>query len=308
MVPASQSAGVERPPLGAQLDLRELDRNAVVSQWEPVCGPLILEEARTQLVRGLGVVQVFGAGCGQSATEPLRWHAETRHLLGPATRLNVRLAIAPARLVLAVTDLEGSLLGRFSLPGHSPRRAAQWLADVLTPLDRMGGGALPGLARRFGRAPTFTAQPREQFEALEGWYANAALALGWVHSTYVSATRVRTHPRTGDMRTDLTFEGERRIQVGMVPGDLGEREPYWYVILRPLRGPRMDPGRGHRVDETWCDATLTASQLARVPVSVQPNLVLRFLETAIAAAYGALMDTPTIPCDAPLRRREHGLG
>jgi hypothetical protein len=247
--------------------------------------------------------------------QSFRWSAGTRCLVqGPVTAATpFRAALRPAAPALLLLGMDGRILRELPLGGRTLSEAYDWLAAQLAELL---GGRLQGDLERPAGLPAhpladdarFDAADAEAFAELARLFANADRVLQAWAAAWPGAAAVRCWPHHFDIATlaplaplaPLTpgaagADAERvsTVGAGMVPGDSGCAEPYFYVLPWPCPDDRELPplpAGGTWNTGSWLGAILEGPRFMyadRAPE--QSAAVETFLRSAGDACRGLLL-------------------
>jgi hypothetical protein len=213
-----------------------------------------------------------------------------------------------AWLSLRITDLtialhvgEGSTqVQSFSLDGRSDAQARQWLSEQLSArgldahaLDAPSPYEMPAHAISQGAAYS-PAGLTDALAELAGWFGNAGLSLGSIHSQMIgrklAVSPVRCWPHHFDIATLTTLparnaDGTGYVGVGLSPGDEYYDEPYFYVSVYPEPDPAALsslPTLGHWHLRDFMAAVATARKI--VAAKNQQAETDNFLRAAVDSA------------------------
>ncbi len=207
-------------------------------------------------------------------------------------------------------DGGGGILRELPLGGRTLLEAYDWLAAQLADLL---AGSLPGELERpaglsdlsghpLAAGARFDAGDEAAFAELGRLFANADRALAAWAAAWPGASAVRCWPHHFDIATLAPIApaalaagppGEARtIGAGMVPGDAGRGEPYFYVSPWPHpESPEWPPLPGGATwnMEGWLGAVLEAPQFMDADRAAdQAAAVESFLRSAAAACHRLL--------------------
>jgi len=242
--------------------------------------------------------------------QSFRWSAAGRCLAqGVVTRGSAvtpfRAALRPAPPALLLLDAGGGVLHELPLAGRTLGEAYDWLAARLADLL---GTRLPGELERPAGLPAhpladgarFDAADADAFAELARLFANADRALAAWAAAWPGASAVRCWPHHFDIATlaphapapaspanPAGAEEVRTVSAGMVPGDSGRAEPYFYVTPWPhpetAEWPPLPGGASWNMDG-WLGAALEAPRFMDAGEAAgQAAAVETFLRSAAAA-------------------------
>ncbi|MGA7953733.1 MAG: hypothetical protein WCA07_09465 [Gloeobacterales cyanobacterium] len=129
-------------------------------------------------------------------------------------------------------------------------------------------------------------------QELTNFYANSHRLLQELVDAIEDASPIHIWPHHFDMAILISLSGKKdgepmTIGIGMSPGDVNYKEPYWYVSPYPYPNlknlPPLD-GHGFWHTEHWVGAVLTASKLTQDSAEAQEEQVRAFLRTALEAS------------------------
>ncbi len=192
-------------------------------------------------------------------------------------------------MTLLLLDSQGSVIDEMPMNGRTLTEGYEFFASRT--------GSLLGREVMIARPPdgmpphavaegaTFNADPR-YLEELERHFSDAyqILCAAREHERVLSAVRCWPHHFDIALLITLSGSGEeaRTVGVGMAPGDVAIREPYYYITPWPhpkeLSLPALPYGRWNR--DGWFGALLLATEIATIPCERQPEAVTRFVDEA----------------------------
>ena len=267
--------------------------------------PESLEDARLQLHYAAQVAAAAGLTFLEPAPDGsqscLRWSDPLAALHGwsiPA-RPSFQLALRPSDFELVLVGEEGSLHSSFPLHQRTLEEGYGWIVSAIEsftgqPLDQKIsklGHEMP--VHTVGDGKVFAFQPSESFAELARWYHNANGLLQEVRQTEPRGSLVRCWPHHFDIAILIALdpdgdpESSRSVGIGMVPGDAGYRQPYFYLTPWPYPpDPVLPPleGGGSWHTEEWLGAILPASELVRQPsADSQVRQARAFIDSALRA-------------------------
>lgn len=275
-----------------------------MSGWEHLgrVPPAALAEGRMALHHAAQIVSAVGLTYLPAAEDDshtnMAWLEGRRVLAGRfAGKVKAfRLAVRPEGLRLLLLDGDDRDAESLSLSGKTVAEGYAWAAEAIA--------RLTGKAERRLNHPSWAIPPlgRERFrederalEELARWYGNAAHVLGGIADAFDGSSPVRCWPHHFDIATLLPGGAPgRTIGVGLSPGDVAYREPYWYVSPYPYpKDPDVpmlpEGGRWHHRD--FFAAVLTASALlGGGPERLQEARSRSFLEAAVSACARLLQE------------------
>jgi len=257
--------------------------------------------------------------------QSFRWSAAGRCLVQGAVTLGsaatpFRAALRPAPPALLLLDAGGGVLYELPLAGRTLGETYDWLAARLAGL--LGTRLLGELERPAGLpahpladGARFDATDADAFAELARLFANADRALAAWAATWPGASAVRCWPHHFDIATlaphapaspapealgpespapapgsranPAAAEEARTVSAGMVPGDSGRAEPYFYVTPWPhpeaAEWPPLPGGASWNMDG-WLGAALEAPRFMDPGEAAgQAAAVETFLRSAAAA-------------------------
>ena len=221
----------------------------------------------------------------------------TTHPLQDGAWLSLRIT----DLTLALHVGEGSTqVQSFSLDDRSDAQARQWLGEQLSArgldahaLDAPSPYEMPAHAVSQGAAYS-PAGLTDALAELAGWFGNAGLSLGFIHSQMIgrklAVSPVRCWPHHFDIATLTTLparnaDGTGYVGVGLSPGDEYYDEPYFYVSVYPEPDPTALsslPTLGHWHLRDFMAAVATARKI--VAAKNQQAETDNFLRAAVDSA------------------------
>jgi hypothetical protein len=271
--------------------------------WRPVdprlAGELVDARLQThhaaQLAAAIGISYL--AHEADDSHTNLGWMDAAESLASRSVRgsSTIRLAVRPHPFALLILNETGATEATFALHGHSLSDAATWVRSQLA-----SHGIDPAaytLAKHYTIPPhpvatavPFDASNAAAFEQLSRAFSNASLLLEQLAAGTPSASEVRCWPHHFDLATLVEVVAPRggapgkTVGVGMEPGDLYYREPYYYVNPYPAP-PAGTPlpallceGVWHTHE--WLGAVLPSS---RITSPEQESQGREFLRSAVAA-------------------------
>jgi hypothetical protein len=266
--------------------------------------------------------------------QSFRWDASARCLAqGPvAAATPFRAALRPAPPALQLLSAEQAdhprVLQELPLDGRTLEELYGWLAAQL---EELLGRPLPGELERAAGLPAhpvaaggrFDAGDDEAFAEVARLFADADRVLTAWASTWPGASAVRCWPHHFDIATlasltpaismdpmismmeaaepstaaAMAEERGHAVGLGMVPGDEGRTEPYFYVTPSPYPERRELPplpAGGTWNTEGWLGAVLAAPSFmdAGQGAAAQAEAVETFLRSAAEACRRLLATVP----------------
>jgi hypothetical protein len=210
-----------------------------------------------------------------------------------------RIGVSPSDLTLLVVTENDRPFAHYKLHGHSINDATNWIRSQITSL---GGDSSRYTLKRPYEIPDhpvamgddFDASDKVHFEELSRWFTNASSTLTAFARPMEEASEVRCWPFHFDIATSIQTTLDRRIGVGLDPGDNYYDEPYFYVNMSPeptASQARSRPlwGRGSWHTRGWVGAVLTGSKLGAA--SAQSEQVREFIDSAVSACRGLAIES-----------------
>jgi len=256
----------------------------MTNQWQTLGNPSpeSLADARLQLHHCAQIASAVGICLLQPESDDshtnLGWSDDAGALVGhpKEDEPSYQAAIRIADLTLLLLDSGGRAASRFPLSGTKLHEGYEWLTSAIesfTEKSPRNALAPPPFELPFHPVAadgTISGEPKEAFEELSRWFANAGQILRRVSSEKENASDVRCWPHHFDIATLTQIdpyespEQARSIGVGMSPGDGSYPEPYYYVSPYPAPEdaelPRLSGG-GEWHTEGWFGAVLPATKL-----------------------------------------------
>jgi len=240
-------------------------------------------EARAQVHRAVACIAAAGRALLGEADSHLDWLPGARAFATPVVAGKVRIAFAPGKLTLLLTDAAGNAGETFALAGKTSDDAAKWVAEQA----RKHGAEV---ARQAGAPVTFAAS--EALEDLARSFGNAHRALLCVAAMTKSDQPVHVEPETLHLTGGVAFGGGNSVALGYCDGDQEIAAPYYYAkpCPRPKQIdadslPELEASGAWKTDGTWFGAILHRTEWIWYDAEqLQAGCVVSFLDSAVDAS------------------------
>ena len=261
-----------------------MDLEVVREVWEMQgAAPAGAAEAREQVHRVVACVAAASRALLGESGSHLDWLADARAFATPVVAGKLRIAFAPAKLALALTDAAGKAGDSFALAGKTSDDAAKWVAAQAA---QHGAevSAVPG-------APlTFTGS--EAFEDLARSFGNAHRALLCVAAMTKSDQPVRLAPEALHLTGGVALGNGNSVGFGYCDGDSEITTPYYYAKPCPLPKqtdadalPELEGGGEWKTDGSWFGGILHRAEWIWYDAEqLQAGCVVSFLDSAVDAS------------------------
>jgi hypothetical protein len=261
-----------------------MDLEVVREQWE-MQGAVQAgaAQARAQVQCAVACIAAASRALLGEAGSHLDWLADTRAFATPVVAGKVRIAFAPAKLTLLLTDAAGNAGETFALAGKTSADAAKWVAEQA----RKHGAEVAGGA---GAPLTFAAS--EALEDLARSFGNAYRALLCVAAMTKSDQPVRVAPETLHLTGGVAFGDGNSVGLGYCDGDHEIAAPYYYAKPCPLPKqtdadslPELEGGGEWKTDGAWFGGILHRAEWIWYDAEqLQAGCVVSFLDSAVDAS------------------------
>jgi hypothetical protein len=263
-----------------------MDLEVVREQWEMQSAvPTGYAAALAEVRRAVALVAAASKALLGEAGASLDWLADARAFATPvvAGKSGFRLALAPAQLLLQVTDADGKPQHHLALAGRSPADAWRWLGEQSAALGKpLAGSPASGAAFAFG--------PEAAFEDIARSYGNAARALLCVRALAKTDETVRVAPEALHVVCGVAFGGGQSVGIGFAPGDTECAEPYFYAKPCPLPSydadtlGELEGGGEWKTDGSWFGCLLRRPDWVWYDAEqLQAGAAVSFLDSCIDA-------------------------
>jgi len=196
----------------------------------------------------------------------------------------------------------GERVRRVACPvqGRTEAQLRQWMREQITAKglnpDKLDAGSpYPMPAHPVGSGADYGAGvPREAFDELADWFANADAALQGackqIAAMELPAPAPRCWPHHFDLATLTSFPADGQsafVGAGFSPGDHYYDEPYFYVSLYPAPDKAQLPqlvtlGHWHTLEFTAAIATAGTINAVRDPQAAVDEFLKEAIDTAVA--------------------------
>jgi len=261
-----------------------MDLEVVREVWEmQSAAPAGADEARAQVHRAVACVAAASRALLGEAGSHLDWLADARAFATPVVAGKFRIAFAPAKSTVLLTDAAGKAGETFALAGKTSDDAAKWVAEQA----RKHGAEVAAPA---GAPLTFAAS--EALEDLTRSFGNAYRALLCVAAMTKSDQPVRVAPEALHLTCGVAFGDGNSVGLGYCDGDHEIAEPYYYAKPCPLPKrtsadalPELEGGGEWKTDAAWFGAILHRAEWIWYDAEqLQAGCVVSFLDSAVDAA------------------------
>jgi len=261
-----------------------MDLEVVREIWEMQGAvPAGAADARAQAHRAVACLAAASRALLGEAGSHLDWLAGARAFATPVIAGKVRIALAPAKLTLLLTDAAGNAGETFALAGKTSSDAAKWVAEQA----RKYGAEVAG---ETGAPVTFAAS--EALEDLARSFANAHRALLCVAAMTKSEQPVRIEPETLHLTVGVAFGDGNSVALGYCDGDAEIPAPYYYAkpCPRPKQTgadslPELESGGAWKTDGAWFGGILPRAEWVWYGAEqLQAGCVVAFLDSAVDAS------------------------
>jgi hypothetical protein len=240
-------------------------------------------DARAQVHRAVGCVAAASRALLGEAGSHLEWLADARAFATPVVAGKFRIAFAPAKLTLMLTDAAGKAGESFALAGKTSDDAAKWVAEQA----RKHGAEVAAAA---GAPLTFAAS--EALEDLTRSFGNAYRALLCVAAMTKSDQPVRVAPEALHLTGGVAFGNGSSVGLGYCDGDSEIAAPYFYAKPCPLPKhggtdslPELEGGGEWKIDGAWFGGILNRAEWIWYDAEqLQAGCVVSFLDSAVDAS------------------------
>jgi hypothetical protein len=261
-----------------------MDLEVVREIWEMQgAAPAGAAEARGQVQRAVASVAAASRALLGDAGAQLEWLADARAFATPVVAGKFRIALAPAKLTLLVTDATGEPGESFALAGKTSADAAKWIAD-------QAGKHGAKVAADAGAAHTFAAS--DALEDLTRSFGNAYRALLCVAAMVKTDQPVRVAPEALHMVCGVALGSGNSVGLGYCDGDDEIATPYYYAKPCPMPAktdadslPELEGGGEWKTDGAWFGAILHRAEWIWYDAEqLQAGCVVSFLDSGVDAA------------------------
>jgi len=257
-----------------------MDLEVVREQWEMQgAQPEGYADALAQVRRAVGLVAAAGRALLGDAGGSLEWLSESR-AFATAPSGGKRVAFAPARGSLEITDAAGKAQQQLALDGKSVADASSWLSAQLG--KPVAGGA--------GGGP-FALGAKAALEDITRSYANAARALLCARAMAKSEEPVRVAADPLHISCSVAFGGGNGIGLGYAPGDGEIQDPYFYAKPCPVPAydvdslPELEGGGEWKTEGSWFGGYLRRAEWVWYDAEqLQAGATVSFLDSCVDAA------------------------
>jgi hypothetical protein len=257
-----------------------MDLEVVREVWEMQgAAPAGAAEARVQVHRAVACVAAASRALLGEAGSHLDWLTDTRAFATPLVAGKFRIAFAPAKLALLLTDAAGNAGESLALTGKTSDDAAKWVAAQVA----KHGAEIAAIS---GAPLTFAAS--DALEDITRSFGNAHRALLCVAAMTKSEQPVRVAPEALHLTGGVAFGNGNSVGVGYCDGDDEISAPYYYAKPCPLPKqteaaslPELEGGGEWKTDGSWFGGILHRAEWIWYDAEqLQAGCVVSFLDSS----------------------------
>jgi hypothetical protein len=261
-----------------------MDLEVVREIWEMQgAAPAGAAAARAQVHRAVACVAAASRALLGDAGAHLDWLADARAFATPVVAGKFRIALAPSKLSLLVTDAAGKPGESLALAGKTNADAAKWIAE-------QAGKHGAKVVVDAGAAHTFAAS--DALEDLTRSFGNAYRALLCVAAMTKTDQAVRVAPEALHLTCGVALGGGNSVGLGYCDGDDEIATPYYYGKPCPLPAktdadslPELEGGGEWKTEGAWFGSILHRAEWIWYDAEqLQAGCVVSFLDSAVDAA------------------------